>query len=182
MILSKMAKIELSDKGFDSNKSMSMFLKLVSIHTGLLVVALSAADVRRLVTCDEIGETIEVNKNTEDPLAKLLVDSMIDLTQTERVGSNEVDVSPAASVAVIFDRRKEAKDLKGRMWLACDLHDRAKVVACLTSCKFELQDVFLTSRFTPQYIRVNDLPSDLHSYWFVDVVSSIRKPAGPVFF
>ena len=83
----------LTDDGFDSNKPMTMFLKLCNIHTGIMAVPYSGADVRRWIDVDEEQETLEVNEDTEDPLAPLLVDSITELMQSETVGSNVVDPS-----------------------------------------------------------------------------------------
>lgn len=171
----------LADDGFDSNKSMTVFLKAVGIHTGIMCIPYSGADVRRWIEVNEEDESIEVNELSEDPLAPLLVDSVIELEQTGIVvGNNEVDISPAASVATIFRKTKDARDLKGRMWIAYNLRDaNASVCGVLTSCKWELSDVFLNSRFTPQRLeRTDELPNDLGSYWFVDTISSVTRPAG----
>ena len=169
----------LTDDGFDSNKPMTMFLKLCNIHTGIMTVPYSGADVRRWIDADEDEETIEVNENTDDPLAPLLVDSITELMQSETVGSNVVDIDPSLSVATIFAKTKEARDLKGRMWIAYDLRNDANVCGVLTSCKWERDSVFLTERFTSQYLSQHaELPNDLGSYWFVDVISSTTKPAG----
>jgi hypothetical protein len=138
----------LTDDGFDSNKPMTMFLKLCNIHTGIMAVPYSGADVRRWIDVDEEQETLEVNEDTEDPLAPLLVDSITELMQSETVGSNVVDIDPSLSVATIFAKTRDARDLRGRMWIAYDLRNDANVCGVLTSCKWQRDAVFLNERFT----------------------------------
>ena len=64
----------LSDDGFDGNRPMTVFLKLACIHSGIMCVPYSAADVRRFVTVQD--DDLEVNEDTDDPLAELLVESL----------------------------------------------------------------------------------------------------------
>ena len=172
---------ELDNEGFDSNKPMGVFLRLVQIQTGIMCVAYSGADLRRWVEVDEDSESIEVSESTEDPLAEIFVESLDELNQSETVGNHEVDITPSASVAVLAGKSKEARDLKARVWLCYDLRNRAEVIGCLTSCKWHRDSVFLNTRFSPSYLSQHtDLPNDLNSYWFIDVVSSVKKPAGAI--
>ena len=171
----------LAHDGFDSNRPMTMFLKLCNIHTGIMTVPYSGPDVRRMVDVDDSDDAIslEPNESSDDPLSELLVESINELEQSETNGNCEIDISPAASVGTIFAKSKDARDLKGRMWIAYDLRNSAHVCGVLTSCMWHRDSVFLNERFTTHYChQQKDLPNDLANYWFIDVVSSTTKPAG----
>ena len=90
-----------------------------------------------------------------------------------------VDIRPALSVADLFDKGKDNRDRKPRLLLCFDLaSEEASCVGCMTVCRFERSENFLTNRFTQSYIVQHKLPKNLGSYLFIDIVSARRPPAG----
>ena len=161
---------------WNSKTPMTMFTKLVQISTGIMTVAYSGADIRRMIAVD--GDEIAVKETTQDPLAEILVDSMEELSSEQNVGTNVVDITPAASIAAIFDNTPESRALNGRLWFAYNLQGDGGVVGCLSACDFFVDDAFLTSKFTDKYIKSAGLPRNLKDYWFCDIVVSSKPPAG----
>ena len=164
-----------------------MLSKVASISTQLLCNSYSYHEIRRLIRtrhCEDSeydSDDDVIEAASDDPLATVLVEALHDLESTTREGNNQIDVSPAASVAELFgESGKEARDRKARLWLAFDLSEDANCVGCLTGCKFYRSDDFLTTRFTQAYNAKNGLPRTLSSYFFVDVISKSSNSKLPV--
>lgn len=181
----------IDEDDFNNTKPLAMVSKLASISTQLLCNAYSYHEIKRLIrtrdaedeedTDDDESECEDVLEAAiDDPLATVVVEALHELESTSREGSNQIDVSPAASVAELFKSGKEARDRKPRLWLCFDLSEDASCVGCLTGCKFHRSDDFLTTRFTQQYLSQHSLPRNLSSYFFIDVISKKSSSKLPV--
>ena len=179
----------IDEDDFNNTKPLAMVSKLASISTQLLCNAYSYHEIKRLIrtrnaeedTDDDESECEDVLETaSDDPLATVVVEALHELESSSREGSNQVEVSPGASVAELFKSGKEARDRKPRLWLCFDLSEDASCVGCLTGCKFHRSDDFLTSRFTQAYISQHKLPRNLSSYFFIDVISKKSSSKLPV--
>ena len=175
-------------------KPLSMVLKVAQIQSTILINSYGYNDVARMIKigggadsdteedddADSDCDERELMVANDDPLAKVLVDSLAEMETTSRLGGNEIEISPGASVAALFQpRSKEAKALKPRLLLTFDLDDPdAKCVGCLSGCRFIRSEDMLTERFTSQYLAQHKLPRHITTSFFIDVISARKKPAG----
>ena len=102
-------------------KPISMVLKVAQIQSSILINSYSYNDVARMIKIgrgrddsdsdeeeddadsDDCCDERELMVANDDPLAKVLVNSLAELETTSRLGGNEIEISPGASVAGLFE-------------------------------------------------------------------------------
>ena len=175
---------------WDTPKNIGMVSKVASVATQILVNQYSYHDVVRMVKAvrndaesgseddDETEDEMDTRlvAKSDDPLASLLCTAIESLETLVREGRDELTISPATSVAELFN--KESKHMKPRLFVAFDLgSDTAGCTGCATVCNFVQSDDFLTDRFTDTYLRRHKIP-ELSGYLMVDVISARKPPSG----
>ena len=161
---------------YDTSKSIATFVRLAQISVGTLVQTHSWHAVKRLI---EVNSDEEVEAASDDPLAEMLVEGAEALRHTERSGSGEYDIEPAASLAALFDADSSvAKSLKPKLHLAYDLRTDATICGFCSACDWSVDDSLGTGRFTASYLREHDLPRFDSSWLLIDVIASSKPMTG----
>ena len=170
----------MDDESFSTTRSLATIVRLAATSKSVLLQpALSYSAVKRLITVSE-DEEITPNDESDDILGEEICSAAEELSFTERHGSNEVSVSPALSIAALFDAdSKEARDLKPRLFLGWDISGEPSIVAMLTACEFARDDSLGTSKFDRAYFDQHNIPRLTSSNaLFIDVISSSGEPHG----
>lgn len=175
---------------WDTPKNIGMVSKVASVATQILVNQYSYHDVVRMVkavrndaesgsddddaTEDECDTRLEAKG--DDPLASLLATAIESLETVVREGRDELTISPATSVAELFN--KESKHMKPRLFVAFDLgSDTAECTGCATCCNFTQSEDFLTDKFSDSYLKRNKI-NNLTNYLMIDAISARKPPSG----
>ncbi len=163
---------ELEKVEYNTTKSLETLVKISSTGKAIMIPnALPFGSVKRLIDVDE--DEIHPAENSDDLLGEELVEAAFDLEYTERIGSSEITVSPANSLAALFDRHSaEAKLLKPRLWCAWDVSSTPKISGLLVACTWTTDETLGTERFTSQFNHAHGIPRLTTSTLFVDVVAS----------
>ena len=137
--------------------------------------------VKRLIDVDQDDESISPNEDSEDILGEEMCSAAEELAFTERQGSIELSVDPAASIAALFDPESaDAKATKPRLWLAWDMSENnPSIVGILTACEWNRDPTLSTDRFTPSFLSDHSIPRfTSNNTLLVDIVSSSGQPHG----
>ena len=161
-----------SNPSFDTVKNISTYLRIVLTQAGLLLQTLDYYAVKRMVEID--SDDVSVDEECEDGLAELFVDGLEALATT----TGNTEVAPMGSISALFDSGPLQKSLKPKCYMAMDLRDNAKIVACLVSCKYLKDETLGTQLFTTAFLQRHKVPRLTEQWLFVDVVSSKKAPAG----
>lgn len=159
---------------FNDKKTLAMLARVASIQSQLLCTNYSYYEVKRMIKLDDSDSELEASGN--DPLSIILVDALHAMERVTQKGSNEISITPSASVALLFS--PEMKELSPKLFLCFDLAtDNAKCIGCVTCCKFKRTEDLLLQRYTNQYIVQKSLPRNLSSFLFIDVISTrLKRP------
>lgn len=183
----------LSDSDeWNTGKNIGMVTKISSVATQILVNQYSYADVVRMIKVREHSSSdddedsegdatedecdIRLEAKSADPLAQVLATCIESMETTVREGGDEISISPATSVAELF--QKEGKELKPRLFVAFDFgSDNADCVGVSTVANYVESTDFLTKRFNSAYCRRNSIP-DLSQYLLIDTITARKQPSG----
>ena len=171
---------DLESEAFDTTRSMGTLVKATCASKSILIQPpLNFHAVKRLIDVDE-DESIAPNEDSDDILGEEICRAAEELSFTERQGSIELSVDPSASLAALFDGSSaEAKELKGRLWLAWDVSNTPDIVGILTACLWVRDQTLGTNRFTQEFLTQHSIPRfSARNTLLVDVVSSSGRPHG----
>jgi hypothetical protein len=169
----------LDTEGYDTAKSISTFTNLASIALGTFVPqAYNFNAIKRLVHVDSDDESVTPT-TAEDPLSALLVEAAENMSFIERDGASEIEITPSASLASLFDRRSPvAKALRPRLLLAFDLHASASICGFCSACDWTEDASLGTERWSASALEKVGAPRFDTKWLLIDVVASRKRGTG----
>ena len=172
--------VAMEDESFNTTRSMATIVRASATSKGVLLLPpLNYSSVKRLIQVAD--DSVSPNPDSNDSLGDEICSAANDLMFTETKGNSLISVSPAHSLAALFDADSpQAKALKPRLFLALYISaDRPSIVGILTACEFSRDDTLGTTKFTQGYLDTHSIPRLSGSNClFVDVVSSSGQPQG----